>query len=37
MDAKEDRDVETIDIPNFFIQTPIDGKHVEDKIIMEIN
>ena len=33
IDAKEDR---RIDIPNFFIQTPIDRKTVEEKIIMNL-
>ena len=36
IDAKEDRDLVTIDIPNFFIQTPIDRKTVEEKIIMNL-
>ena len=31
--AKEDRDVETIDTPNFFIQTPIARKRREEKIV----
>ena len=34
---KEDRYVATIDITNFFIQTRIDRKPVEYKIIMKIN
>ena len=33
--AKEDRDIVTIDIPYFFIQTPIYEKPVEDEIIMK--
>ena len=33
---KKDRYVATIDIPNFFIQTPIDSKPVEGVIIMKI-
>ena len=36
IDAKEDRDIVTIDIPNYFIQAPIDRKHREDTIIMKI-
>ena len=35
--TKEDSDVATIYIPNFFIQTPIDRKPGEEKIIMRIN
>ena len=37
IDAKEYRDVTTIDIPNFFIQTPIDRKPGEEKITMKLN
>ena len=35
IDSKEDRDITTIDIPNFFIQTPIFRKPVKEKIIMK--
>ena len=37
INTKEYRDVGTIDIPNFFIQTPIDRKTGEKRIIMKIN
>ena len=36
INAKEEINVETIDIPNFFIQKPIYRKPVEEKIIMKI-
>ena len=36
IDAEEERDVATIDIPNFFIQTPVERKPGEDKIILKI-
>ena len=36
IDTKENRDVADIDIPNLFIQTPIDSKPREYKIIMKI-
>ena len=34
--AKYDRDTQTIDIPNLFIQTPIDSKPGEKKTTMKI-
>ena len=33
---EEDRDVATIDIPNWFIKTPIDRKPGEENITMKI-
>ena len=36
IDSREDRDVVTIDIPNLFIQTLIDRKPGEDKIMMKV-
>ena len=36
IEVKEDRDMATIDIPNFFIKTPIDRKPVEGKNHNEI-
>ena len=35
IDAEEDRDVETIDIPNFFIQIPIDRMSIEKRKTMK--
>ena len=36
IDPKEDQDLATIDVPNFFIQIPIDRKTGQDRIIMNI-
>ena len=36
IDSREDRGVSTIDIPNLFIQTLIDRKPGEEKIMMKI-
>ena len=36
IDAQEERDASTIDIPNFFIQTLVKRKPGEDKIILRI-
>ena len=36
IDTKEDRNLEIIDIPNLFIQTPIDRKPGDEKIMMKI-
>ena len=36
IDAKEGRDIMTINIPNAFIQTSIDRKEDEDRVIMKI-
>ena len=36
IDSKEDRDEANIDIPNFFIQKPIDRKPGEGGIMMKI-
>ena len=36
IDATEDKDVVTIDIPNLFIHKPIDRKPGEEKIIMKV-
>ena len=36
IDAKEQRDVMTMDIPNAFIQTPIEKMDTDNKIVMKI-
>ena len=36
IDAEEERDVATIDIPNFFIHTLVERKPGEDKIVLKI-
>ena len=36
IDPKEDQDLATIDVPNFFIQIPIDSKTGEEKIMVKI-
>ena len=36
MEAKQGRDIITADIPNAFVQTPIECKNNQDKIIMKI-
>ena len=36
IDAEQERDVMTLDVPNAFVQTKIDQKEGEEKIIMKI-